>query len=342
VHHMMRRRTVTLLLLSPLGGRASEDEAHGRVTPRCNSWNETTAFEHELAFQSCVAPGSENSDDYIQDGLLINGSAPLSGIAELLLFTYPEQVCSCMLNLENAASCSAKSAAHDVLKVYQPWCFMLAECSSMSRALLRAAFLCHAAGMQGNNTEVLCADDGANACALATENLFDATHTDQWVNDTDMLETLRVPTELVTAANGKKKPKAKFGQLSYCMQRVGVTEESLNLPMTISVLSGNGSFELYDDLFEAKCKRPFAYSWLVEQAAYYSGASYAYEEWQEDTWYGEAVAIAILVGNVVGLLCLLRALFLCVKRGYCYRLCSPSTETERTGLTEMATAGGGR
>ena len=37
-----------------------------------------------------------------------------------------------------------------------------------------------------------------------------------------------------------------------CMRQVGVDEEKLNLPMSISVLSGNGSFSIYENLFEAK------------------------------------------------------------------------------------------
>lgn len=158
--------------------------------PRCTHWNESTALKHELAFEQCVAPTAEKN---MRDQLLVNGSAPLSGIAQLLLFTYPEEVCKCTLKLENAVTCSKYSSAHAILQVYQPWCWMLAECGHMAQALLRAAYLCNTAGMSGNDTTALCKDDGANGCALATENLFGATHAETWVNDTELLQTLHVP-----------------------------------------------------------------------------------------------------------------------------------------------------
>ena len=80
------------------------------------------------------------NNEYVRSALLLNGSAPLSEMATLLLMSYPKEVCSCTLYLENAASCSQTSSAHVVLGVYQPWCFLLAECSTMAKMLLRAAF----------------------------------------------------------------------------------------------------------------------------------------------------------------------------------------------------------
>ena len=264
-------------------GDAEADATRGRnptSSPRkaCSSWNATQAAAHERAFERCVAPEmTAENNAYVRSALLLNGSAPLSEMANLLLMSYPQEVCSCTLYLENAASCSQTSSAHVVLGVYQPWCFLLAACSTMAKMLLRAAFLCHAAGMTGDNTSALCVDDGANACAVATQNLFDAMHTDDgWTNSSELLHALRVPLAAVKGAlkdpwaNGGLSSTIKetlraakvavlrkrqwFGQLSMCMATVGVDEASLNLPMAISVLSGNGSFTQYDQLFEAKCQ----------------------------------------------------------------------------------------
>lgn len=423
---------------------AEADAGRGRnptSSPRkaCTSWNATEAAAHERAFEKCVAPDmTAENNEYVRSALLLDGSAPLSEMATLLLMSYPKEVCSCTLYLENAASCSQTSSAHVVLEVYQPWCFMLAECSTMTKMLLRAAFLCHAAGMSGSNTSALCVDDGANACAVATQNLFDAMHADGgWKNSSELLHALRVPLAAVknriiaasggggggTPAHTQESPSGAasysnhgvvansmltsaalgaaakagltgaaggvnasaaggsgsvakqemqrlkdaansqlgglesmkstllaaktalrrrqwFGQLSMCMQTVGVSEESLNLPMAISVLSGNGTFTRYEQLFEAKCEAPFAYSlveWASARASYYSGYDYAMAELETGTYTGEAIAIAIAVANLVVLCGLCRAAIVCIKRGYCYRMCSPSTVSERAGLRENDT-----
>ena len=142
------------------------------------------------------------------------------------------------------------------------------------------------------------------------------------------------PAAAFAADGGDKREDDFFGQLSYCMQRVHVVEEQLHLAMSLSVLSGNGSFDEYEDLFKDKCQRTFAYAWLVDSIYDYTGASYAYDEWNENTWTGEAIAITIAVANLVALACCCAALYTCVKRGYCYRICSPSSKEERAGLRD--------
>ena len=39
--------------------------------------------------------------------------------------------------------------------------------------------------------------------------------------------------------------------------------------------------------------------------------------------------------DAIALCCCVSATYKCVKRGYCYRLCSPSTASERAGLTDL-------
>ena len=83
--------------------------------------------------------------------------------------------------------------------------------------------------------------------------------------------------------------------------------------------------------------------WASARASYYSGYDYAMAELETGTYTGEAIAIAIAVANVVVLCALCRAAAVCVKRGYCYRMCSPSTVSERAGLrdTDTEMTGGG-
>ena len=69
---------------------------------------------------------------------------------------------------------------------------------------------------------------------------------------------------------------------------------------------------------------------------YYSGFTYAQQKWNEGG-AGRAVAIAILVLDVLVLLCLLAWLVRCVRKGGCFWLCMKASDQEQTSLT----SGGG-
>ena len=70
---------------------------------------------------------------------------------------------------------------------------------------------------------------------------------------------------------------------------------------------------------------------------YYSGFTYAQQKWNEGGASSRAVAIAILVLDVLVLLCLLAWLVRCVRKGGCFWLCMKASDQEQTSLT----SGGG-
>mmetsp|Transcript_36627 Transcript_36627/g.85555 ORF Transcript_36627/g.85555 Transcript_36627/m.85555 type:complete len:307 (-) Transcript_36627:917-1837(-) len=270
--------------------------ASSRRDFRCRGWNETMAAVHEQSFLRCL-----DTKPPAQDQLLLNGSQPLSLVAQSLMQDKPLHFCECTLHLHNAALCGHSSAAA-VLEQFEPWCFMLAACKGMAQALLTSAFVCHSEGMAGDNESALCADYGENSCADAVHGLFEATHSAHgWENISDLLRDLHVPltvpslipanttdangaAELITAADRRasggdgatrrlrfpawltrESPTASpFGQLSGCMASVRVVEEQLHLPVSLSALSGNGSFTEYAQLFRHKCGFDY-YQWMIAQ-----------------------------------------------------------------------------
>jgi len=354
---------------------------------RCRSWNETMAHEHELGFLGCIVP-SHADDKYMQEKLLLDGSQPLTSVAQSLMRDMPLQFCECTRHLHNAASCGHSSAVK-VLGEYEPWCFMLAVCRPMAQALLHSSLVCHQAGMSGDNVTALCEARGENGCADATSELFEATHTSRgWLNITELLDDLHVPDtsrartafleqleqhslELEAeidalphasasrmAVEGpeaeqqegvgtghplrrtssfhfpswmqSQRPEQVFGQLSGCMASVSVSEAQLNLPVSLSALSGNGSFHSYFDLFRDKCGFDY-YEWALEKAKRLSGITYAEDQWEQGN---HLTALVVVSMNALLLCCVLFAAMRCVRRGYCYRMCSPSSHEERAGLKD--------
>jgi len=100
--------------------------------------------------------------------------------------------------------------------------------------------------------------------------------------------------------------------------------------MSLSALSGNGSFTSYGSFFRAKCDSDYELlAELVDSARSISGLDFAEDEWEAGH---RLTAVAILAANVAMVLLACRMLVAFVRQGYCYRACSPSSHEERRGL----------
>mmetsp|Transcript_37784 Transcript_37784/g.121473 ORF Transcript_37784/g.121473 Transcript_37784/m.121473 type:complete len:386 (+) Transcript_37784:1-1158(+) len=328
-----------------LAAQLSRGHSRRDFRPCSGEWNLTMATEHEASFMLCVAGDEhfETPDVRIAHELLPGGSQPLSAVSEGLMLSESQRFCNCTRELHNAASCGHASA-QAILDEYEPWCFVLDACPAVARALLHSAQTCQAAGMRGDNHSALCVAAGANECASRVESLFDATHAMHgWVNDTAArLEDLRrlrsrwhglwavLPSWLAPA----EREGASFDQLSGCLGSVGVEESQLHLPMPLVALSGNGSFTEYAAFFRARCGVDYQL-WaglvdsMVGSALSLSGMEYAQDEWALGH---HLTALGVLGANMLVLCLACGAMVRLVRRGHCYRACSPSSREERRGL----------
>ncbi|KAL1528440.1 hypothetical protein AB1Y20_009787 [Prymnesium parvum] len=295
---------------------------------RCHGVNATTAREHEESFASCVKPAFSEANQALSHQLLRNASRPLPSTVEWLLSEYPVQVCACTRFLDSAVSCG-HSSAEKVLEVYRPWCFMIAQCEDIASSLLRSAAYCQNAGMTGNNETALCTN---GECAKSVEYLFSVTHTlsTEWHNVSTLLSSLHVPSFDWLFGNGV----TSFGHLSGCMARVNVKEEQLRLPMSLAALSGNGSFVSFSDLFRDKCQSDYWFqNAVLLNANFIPGFGAAKVKWEEgNTTAALLIVLATIAVALIMLFCLAR----CVRRGNCYKLCSPSSVEEREALNDDA------
>lgn len=317
--------------------------------PCSGAWNSTMAAEHEASFMLCVAGGSDNArdSDASGSGVIVPSSLqPVSAVSTGLMGSQTQRFCNCTRELHNAASCG-HSSAQAILDQYEPWCFVIAACPRVGHALLHSARVCQAAGMRGENDTVLCMASGANECASTVEQLFEATHIMHgWVNDTvsrlNNLQQLQRHWHglfsILTPWMASTSHHGSFDQLAGCLASVSVEESQLKLPMSLSTLSGNGSFTDYRGFFRARCRLEYElWQGLMDSALSLPGMDYAQDQWAAGH---KATALAVLGANLT-FLCLLGAsIFRLVRRGHCYRFCSPSSAEERTGLKTVENCGG--
>jgi len=131
-----------------------------------------------------------------------------------------------------------------------------------------------------------------------------------------------------------------FARLSQCMHNADVNAISLDLPMGLRQISGNGSYTSYAELFYDKCGIEYTWAWVWNDLYYYSGFDYAQQKWVEGG-VGSAVAIGILCVDIFVLVCLLAWMVRCVRQGCCFWLCMRASALEQTSLTSGGGGGGG-
>jgi len=210
-----------------------------------------------------------------------------------------------------------------------------------------------------NTSSVLCTDKGNNECALAMEELFVTTHANftQILARADKIETAlgedmkdslfhtieEVDEDIEMLPSHLRPPPPPhspsyvepmdFARLSVCMHRAKVDHTSLDLPMGLRQISGNGSYTSFSDLFFDKCGVGYEWAWVWEDLYHYSGLHYAAMRYSEDGAAGKVFALVILVADVLILLCLVACLGRCIQKGHCFWLCLKMSGEEKASLT---------